>query len=925
MKKRKTSFYRYRQVYEKCRKLQQRLTKALQSGGFYDWSKRKQQQLQTKLQRYNRQLNRLKGIATTSMKAAALSTSLCAINPQIIQAQDAPIVNPFGITVTDGILLDPEFVDIDGDGDLDLFISNGNKFGGHPGELLFYRNTGCAKIPNFVQENLPPITSDFSTSVLGSLAIAFGDVDGDGDFDLALSSGLHDLCSCEPDNTGINVFLLENVGTKTNPVFEQIAFNDCDDGTVDPPTGPPTTPPTEPPTTPPTGPPTAPPTGPPTAPPTGPPDPSGPGVCLQDLADRYFPSQGNTVQDIFFRDLDGDDDLDFIVAGYDEQSTTPNPNCGGGGGGEESEEEGSGGGGGPGGPPPGVRGGVEAPITESTALFTDCVRGSLAGSSYRRNTGTPTEPNFEAGAFTTPFGTLYRIFRYSDIDNDGDDDLLGWFDGTYPFNPTFYKNIGTQAAPMYMAIGNLGLPALGEHWVRYELADIDADGDVDVFSIADNVSNAQAGKVRFYQNTGTPTAPAFENKLLVPKMTVKGNSKTIAKGDTSPASSDDTDFGTAIIDSETITKTFTIEAVDAFVTLGANAISISGEHADDFELVSAQPASTLDCDGATLTVKFTPSALGVRTAEIAINNNVGDGTPFTFAIQGTATSPEIMVLGNSQNIEDGDDTPDTGDDTDFDVVIIADGAASKTFTIQNTGSGDLMLGPNAVTLGNGPTFAGSDFAVTQQPASTIAEGGMTSFTIAFNPTTVGTQTIEIQINNDDANENPYNFLISGIGVNGLILENTDILDNDFSVIDPCSCTDPLNRTVNNEFLFHDILTARGTPGQVLEILAPNDGQFLDRNGNQIALPFTMSETSLNSGIYQLDFYHRSGQLTNLVLRMNMDANTDEPFTSSKCLQADCIVIPTMNQWGLLIFMLLLMNLGLIMIEEKKQLEIKDKA
>ena len=139
MKKRKINLYRYRQLFEKCRKLQQRLTKALQSGGFYDWSKRKQWQVQKKLERYNRQLNRLKGIATTSMKMAALSASLCTVNPQIIQAQDTPILNPFGITTPNLPHLDPEFVDIDGDGDLDLFISSGSKFEfSESNELLFY-------------------------------------------------------------------------------------------------------------------------------------------------------------------------------------------------------------------------------------------------------------------------------------------------------------------------------------------------------------------------------------------------------------------------------------------------------------------------------------------------------------------------------------------------------------------------------------------------------------------------------------------------------------------------------------------------------------------------------------------------------------------------------------------------------------------
>ena len=133
----------------------------------------------------------------------------------------------------------------------------------------------------------------------------------------------------------------------------------------------------------------------------------------------------------------------------------------------------------------------------------------------------------------------------------------------------------------------------------------------------------------------------------------------------------------------------------------------------------------------------------------------------------------------------------------------------------------------------------------------------------------------------------------------------------FDVIDPCSCTDPLNTTVNGVFLFHDILTVPGTPGQTIEVVT-TDGEFRDANDNPIAVPVNVPEVA--PGIYQLDFYHRSGLATDIVVRMNGNVATDTPFTSSLCDVATCApptAVPTLSQWGLFLFGLFMAILGTV--------------
>lgn len=76
----------------------------------------------------------------------------------------------------------PALVDLDGDGDLDLVL--GNKLSSATGHatLTIFTNTGSTSAPRFRQ------TDELSLAESFQFAPAFGDLDGDGDADLALGS-----------------------------------------------------------------------------------------------------------------------------------------------------------------------------------------------------------------------------------------------------------------------------------------------------------------------------------------------------------------------------------------------------------------------------------------------------------------------------------------------------------------------------------------------------------------------------------------------------------------------------------------------------------------------------------------------------------------------------------------------------------------
>ena len=138
-------------------------------------------------------------------------------------------------------------------------------------------------------------------------------------------------------------------------------------------------------------------------------------------------------------------------------------------------------------------------------------------------------------------------------------------------------------------------------------------------------------------------------------------------------------------------------------------------------------------------------------------------TPYIAQANLNGGAPEIAVSGNGQDIENGDDTPDAADHTDFGGTVVSGGSVARTFTITNSGRAVLNLTgavPDHVTL-----TGSAAFSVTTQPASATvnAEGGTQTFAITFAPTTPGPHSAVVSIASDDADENPFTFTVAGVG------------------------------------------------------------------------------------------------------------------------------------------------------------------
>lgn len=114
----------------------------------------------------------------------------------------------------------------------------------------------------------------------------------------------------------------------------------------------------------------------------------------------------------------------------------------------------------------------------------------------------------------------YNVPRFADIDGDGDWDMfIGVLGGAISFisdraeNFYFYENTGSASQPAFLLRTKQFIPAIdvGQNTIT-ALADLDGDGDLDLFLAnqedlqSPNQSNS---RIYFFENQGSPGSPAF--------------------------------------------------------------------------------------------------------------------------------------------------------------------------------------------------------------------------------------------------------------------------------------------------------------------------------------------------------------------------------------------------------------------------------
>ncbi|MBL4668301.1 MAG: VCBS repeat-containing protein, partial [Flavobacteriales bacterium] len=386
---------------------------------------------------------------------------------------------------------DPELVDLDNDGDLDLLISSYN--GNTINSVYYSENIGTATEPEFTEAVLNTFGLEFPTSVY-SAVITSGDMDGDGDFDIIASEYYG------------QIYYFENTGTTTSPAFAtgvlapfglptiggyklSVALADLDnDGDLD--------------------------------------------LMTNRYNDHiYYENTGSSTSAVFgagqtnpfglttsgysyaqlaFSDMDLDGDLDLVVGGsgstnleyYENVGTATAPSFAA--------------------PNAGIAGLIESPaITSFPTIgdlnndgYPDIIKGRIQGRfKVYFNKALPTTIFYEETYALNPFSIVdispggnvgFGYPAFTDLDNDNDLDMLvGDRNGGF----LYYQNVGTSTSPIfaYPVPNPFGLPSVGARYTP-TFADVDGDGDQDIIT---NYRVNTISQLNYIENIGTASAPSF--------------------------------------------------------------------------------------------------------------------------------------------------------------------------------------------------------------------------------------------------------------------------------------------------------------------------------------------------------------------------------------------------------------------------------
>ena len=184
-------------------------------------------------------------------------------------------------------------------------------------------------------------------------------------------------------------------------------------------------------------------------------------------------------------------------------------------------------------------------------------------------------------------------------------------------------------------------------------------------------------------------------------------------------------FGNEYEGATSATKTLTLKNMQTTVPLTINSITISGTDAADFAWVGGTCAISPNILGAgkscTITITFTPSAQGSRTASLSVTDNASSNPP-AIALTGTALAPATVA-------------PTT---LTFASLLVGTTSTAKNVTLTNHLSTALAISS---------VSASGDFAVSSNGcASGVSAGGKCTIGMTFAPTAIGARQGTLTIN-----------------------------------------------------------------------------------------------------------------------------------------------------------------------------------
>jgi uncharacterized cupredoxin-like copper-binding protein len=314
-------------------------------------------------------------------------------------------------------------------------------------------------------------------------------------------------------------------------------------------------------------------------------------------------------------------------------------------------------------------------------------------------------------------------------------------------NPGFLDITNPVGADGIWRTGDDGLrltaasPAIGKGlglFLAKDTADLDGDGNT-----GEPLPNDLASYVRLQDGSLDLGAYEFGQQINAPDISVEFPTGTVLLDNRNTV--DLSAFSASA-------QTFVIRNTGNEI-LNSLAVSVTGDNSSDFRITQPKLTSLSLNATTTFTVTFRPGALGNRVAQLRIASNDPDENPFDIALTGSAALPDIAVeYPVGTNLTSGSSTIDYG-------TIAATSSATRTFTIRNTGAGNLQIDSIRSSGGNASSFQPSAAGV-----SFLAAGASTTFTVRFDGSAAGSLASTIIIGSSDPDaEAAFKINVKGFG------------------------------------------------------------------------------------------------------------------------------------------------------------------
>lgn len=189
-----------------------------------------------------------------------------------------------------------------------------------------------------------------------------------------------------------------------------------------------------------------------------------------------------------------------------------------------------------------------------------------------------------------------------------------------------------------------------------------------------------------------------------------------------------TQLTNVVMDSTAIGRSATVSVPAGLRNSGTtwlriDSVVVSGQHPDDFAVIDDLDSVVLDTGAIrSMEIRFTPTALGTRTALVTIYGTCGTKVSYTVRGEGR---PECD-WENKQFVDLGRHVVGTTIKQKIDCIVVSQRRGNIRCSLAIAGSADFQISPSGVV--------------------TLRSGECISVTVTYTPTSVGVQTAQIDIN-----------------------------------------------------------------------------------------------------------------------------------------------------------------------------------